>query len=763
MFNHHQQLQQHLLQLQQLFQHPQPPPATAPPRPPSHPMTHHHHHQQHPVGRPIPAPSQAPPRHMVRLRSVSQNPIMAANPMLQGALLMQRMQGSMQGFAVGGQQMAPFISAGPRHSLLGPAPMGVAVKTPRMGFPPRHFPPQTPHYQKDFASRQAERRKENELKAFRPTDGQSEANKVWGENSIRAASTEGAVAADKFPAPSAQAQEEPALKRRRSEGTDAIMEEPTEANGAPGLDYKALVEDEEPADAVTLDEKGSITESETIEFMEESRAPEVVGVGATLKVTIQHSSESRAFNTGLEEQSGGGTGAGQGETRDLDGNAAAKYFCYICGTSCHTQQNFQNHMNGLTHQQRMMEIQHMSNACLVSLLPRVRESLESAQGDGEKRPGPQRWCATCQTHFYGDLILHRRTKEHKLSKHSSRPFCTVCKRHFRTPRKFVEHMKSPEHKQRVEELREEGLPEVLEELITVDAVGCFEGEEDYEEEPSELEEEEKEQQGHSHTQTVQKEVLLEDMADNEEYDPDTQYGSSFVVPVAGFLCRLCHKFYHFESTARHSHCQSLAHFQNLQKYRALRRQEDTSEPDSCSDHKEETQAVTEKEVEEPEAKHRDPAGFPPELGRRTVQSHDHTKDHSSHSRLTNSGGAALSNLSITVCRPTAKCKQAPGDQQLGSADLPPAPNDHGTKEEKDTAASPPSPSPCVQQTDSMGEGGPRRPVPDQQDPVSEDRELLAPEDLVEEELQDVVSKEANVAMGHKRTAAGKRLARTMWK
>lgn len=40
----------------------------------------------------------------------------------------------------------------------------------------------------------------------------------------------------------------------------------------------------------------------------------------------------------------------------------------------------------------------------------------------------------------------------QMAKVFSRPFCTVCERHFRTPRKFVEHMKSLEHKQKVEEV-----------------------------------------------------------------------------------------------------------------------------------------------------------------------------------------------------------------------------------------------------------------------------------------------------------------------
>lgn len=98
------------------------------------------------------------------------------------------------------------------------------------------------------------------------------------------------------------------------------------------------------------------------------------------------------------------------------------------------------------------------------------------------------------------------------------------------------------------------------------------------------------------------EVTLKDMASDEQYDPDTVYGewrltinhlnllfscmyllfgfagysraefiraflfsagSSFFVPVAGFICRLCNKFYHFESSALHTHCKSLKHFENL--------------------------------------------------------------------------------------------------------------------------------------------------------------------------------------------------------
>lgn len=78
------------------------------------------------------------------------------------------------------------------------------------------------------------------------------------------------------------------------------------------------------------------------------------------------------------------------------------------------------------------------------------------------------------------------------------------------------------------------------------------------------------------------------MSSDEQYDPDTVYGTSrfllltlsvlflyeltmiscltgasFFVPVAGFICRLCSKFFHFESSAVHTHCKSATHFEKL--------------------------------------------------------------------------------------------------------------------------------------------------------------------------------------------------------
>ncbi|XP_043842422.1 cip1-interacting zinc finger protein isoform X9 [Dromiciops gliroides] len=121
--------------------------------------------------------------------------------------------------------------------------------------------------------------------------------------------------------------------------------------------------------------------------------------------------------------------------------------------------------------------------------------------------------------------------------------------------------------------KEPGSPEEAEELITVDAVGCFEEDEEEEDEEEDAEEEEGSEavgEGDEAKQVGSKEVSANDWKGLEEYSPDKMYGLDFLVPVVGYLCRLCHKFYHSSSGARLAHCKSLMHFENVQRYRAAR-------------------------------------------------------------------------------------------------------------------------------------------------------------------------------------------------
>ncbi|KAG7318455.1 hypothetical protein KOW79_018210 [Hemibagrus wyckioides] len=445
----------------------------------------------------------------------------------------------------GKQLHPPFLSSGGGRSLLGAAPVGVPLRTPRMAFLPEHhnesrgaFMNKEGYLQrKRHNEHVAEEKSNGQMSKFRTDVKTKEGKKLKASVENQASSSE---------------QTEPPGKKQKNHGATEMVDE-CEDGGA----------EQKSADSSTMreQEEEECPAAEADKEVEQSRTAEVLGVGTSLKVTIQRSSESRAFSTGSEEAA---ATAGLAMEKDMS-MTADKYCCYICNVTSPDQHEFQTHMISLEHQQKMMEIQHLSNTCLATLLPKMHQSLQG------KYRNLQRWCAICQCHFTGDLIEHRRTKKHKMAKVCSRPFCTVCERHFRTPRKFVEHMKSPEHKQQVEELKEEGGPEVMEELITLDAIGCFEDEEEYEEEGDEEED------------MVSEQVTTAEINDNKEFDPDTQYGTSFVVPVAGFLCKLCHKFYHFESRARETHCKSLTHYQNLQKYKAMLNlpQEDEENPASC--------------------------------------------------------------------------------------------------------------------------------------------------------------------------------------
>uniref|UniRef100_A0A452DV23 CDKN1A interacting zinc finger protein 1 n=1 Tax=Capra hircus TaxID=9925 RepID=A0A452DV23_CAPHI len=272
----------------------------------------------------------------------------------------------------------------------------------------------------------------------------------------------------------------------------------------------------------------------------EKRAREMLGVwgaGGSLKVTILQSSDSRAFST-VPLTPGPRAGDSTSATpmaASTPSKQALQFFCYICKAGCSSQQEFQEHMSGAQHQQRLGEIQHMSQAYLLSLLPVPRDVLERE----DEEPPPRRWCNTCQLYYMGDLIQHRRTQGHKLAKQSLRPFCTICNRYFKTPRKFVEHVKSQGHKDKAKEVTPAPSEDRGPERCRVRGEG-------------------RHQAG----------VGI----------PCCASGVDFLVPVMGYVCRVCHKFYHSNSGAQLSHCKSLAHFENLQKYKKAKKPSPTTRP-----------------------------------------------------------------------------------------------------------------------------------------------------------------------------------------
>ncbi|XP_029467453.1 cip1-interacting zinc finger protein isoform X2 [Rhinatrema bivittatum] len=507
-------------------------------------------------------------QQLLNLQATSQATLLNANPMLQQALLLQHMQGNVRGFNINSpalQQIFP-LATGP--SLLGSPPMGISMKTPRLSFP---FQLQNRMYQKNYQKIPDWKREMGQKLSWSKGSGEREQGKPKGENSRAVSESKENTSSAKEGKTGGEGSEgddpEPALKKLKSseEEADVIAADSPEQEPA----MICLAEGN-----AGIEETGSSSEKRRVSL--ESKISEVPGVGSSLKVTIQQSSESRAISTAALKP--GHKNREMGSTNEARQHIGPMFYCYICKSNCSSQQIFQSHMATAEHQQRFLEIQDISNACLVTLLPTEKKILQTfIDPDGTKRLLPQRWCNTCQLNFSGDLIKHRRTQEHKLAKRALRPFCTVCSRHFKTPRKFVEHMKSPEHKQKAQEAKlgekEPEGPEDSDELITVDAVGCFEDDDDDEGNSEEEDTDYVFPDDKSVTKAITvKELPLQGCEENEEYSLDTVYGLDFVVPVTGYLCRLCHKFYPRDSAARLAHCKSWMHFQNIQKYKAAKNQ-----------------------------------------------------------------------------------------------------------------------------------------------------------------------------------------------
>lgn len=90
-------------------------------------------------------------------------------------------------------------------------------------------------------------------------------------------------------------------------------------------------------------------------------------------------------------------------------------------------------------------------------------------------------------------------------------------------------------------------PGDLGDMVTVDEIG-FEDQDDINMETDE------------NNPDVNREPGLDDDYVIPDYDPNVSFGKNYVIPVSGYFCKLCHKFYTTETTAKLIHCKSKQHY-----------------------------------------------------------------------------------------------------------------------------------------------------------------------------------------------------------
>ncbi|XP_043842420.1 cip1-interacting zinc finger protein isoform X8 [Dromiciops gliroides] len=480
--------------------------------------------QQHPpppsAGRGL-SPQQ---QQILNLRTTGQASLLNSNPMLQRALLMQHMQAGRFNMTAPGLQH--FFPQATRHSLLGPPPVSVSLKPARIGFPGLPFQRQNRGYRKE--SPKGPEKKDVELGPSSQTP--SEEEKI----DVPESSQEKADSQPTLPEESSRC-----LVPRRYLLRKYLLTKRLDS----------LVCSASPAYPTAL--ALSSTDPQTPPDSSDDGSSEPLAKRLKSVEDATHPKEETGLTTEKEEQAAEAEPPDTSKDWKVPEEPKSLEVMVSSGSSL------------------KVTIQQSSESRAISTTaPKPGPRLaDGSAPTSSPEPGLKFFCYICKINCFNQ----------QLAKNSLRPFCTACSRHFKTPRKFVEHMKSPEHKQKAKEARlgekEPGSPEEAEELITVDAVGCFEEDEEEEDEEEDAEEEEGSEavgEGDEAKQVGSKEVSANDWKGLEEYSPDKMYGLDFLVPVVGYLCRLCHKFYHSSSGARLAHCKSLMHFENVQRYRAAR-------------------------------------------------------------------------------------------------------------------------------------------------------------------------------------------------
>ncbi|XP_064616421.1 uncharacterized protein LOC135480504 [Liolophura sinensis] len=262
------------------------------------------------------------------------------------------------------------------------------------------------------------------------------------------------------------------------------------------------------------------------------------------------------------------------------------YFCHTCKVECNNKANFTSHMQSEFHQERLQDLLNLTKQKSSQLQARLKAEAHLRTIEEKDINDREGYCQTCDEPYTGSVIRHRRTSSHKQrdSSHKSRwehnfrqrnqatvtmvtrdktptaasakmkekvkwPRCSVCDQTFKSPLKFVKHLNSLAHKSDTERSDEGHLDQNKNDADEADM-------DETETRPTEGDE-------------TQNETAIQgrrDCAVVPVYDGVTVVGQEFVVPVSGFFCKLCYKFYNKETTARVTHCLSKTHYDRYQEF-----------------------------------------------------------------------------------------------------------------------------------------------------------------------------------------------------
>ncbi|KAK3740649.1 hypothetical protein RRG08_065011 [Elysia crispata] len=198
-------------------------------------------------------------------------------------------------------------------------------------------------------------------------------------------------------------------------------------------------------------------------------------------------------------------------------------YCHVCNISVYDDASFRRHLNGTKHQARMnsvLTVHQMKSTQLQSRL-KAEEHLRKIEG---KAGGfdPDYFCKICNNELTIPWERHRFSNIHKQRQLQVKRGCGWCNVHnFNNFTEVLEHRETEEHKK------------------NADIHGKKAGEK-----KNEKKEEE------------------EDLT-IPEFNAENPVGQIYIIPVTGFFCKLCNKFYNNEKSAKGAHCQTEVHYEKF--------------------------------------------------------------------------------------------------------------------------------------------------------------------------------------------------------
>ncbi|XP_013387792.1 uncharacterized protein LOC106156898 [Lingula anatina] len=297
--------------------------------------------------------------------------------------------------------------------------------------------------------------------------------------------------------------------------------------------------------------------------------------------------------------------------KDSKSEGQGKFHCHVCGVPCQNQEKFTKHMQSQQHKARLADVVNMSQHVNMTKQQQQQQpwpnNMARAQAEQKLRQIEQDdsdFCNICSHKFSGSKLGHMRSAEHKRKSRLTNKGCILCKvESFDTYPEYVKHLDSGGHKKKKADLQKELAAKKEKEkedgnddggFLTVDATGIFadaKEEADGAKSPEVPEtkpvdpkpiktdklakvdspKQEVDQtpgvEAAEETPVTEATVLSSPLGEVEipAYDPEVPFGQEYVIPVSGFFCKLCHKFYNNEAIAKWNHCQSKQHYEKFHK------------------------------------------------------------------------------------------------------------------------------------------------------------------------------------------------------